>query len=685
MRARFRILAFATALAVFAGLIVCTALCAAAQQSPGAFFAVSDGRGQISLLWFPPPDRWPLGGWRLTDSRGRVLVQHIPMGDPEALKALSAADASAIRKLPQVLGGSTEKANRRKQLINILGLRAFSEPAYARALGLSWVLKGVAPGSRTYEVVGLNSSDKPSGLTLTSPPVDSAVATALPPAPSNLRAQARRDGVALLWSAVPESRQLPVIAYVLSRDSSAKSGVEITAKPIVLGTKWDPKIPVFLDRAAPVEQMLTYHITSMDIFGRRSEPADIKIFFPDFAALQPPEPVSATAGANKVSINWKPRPDPHTAGYVVERAYLYSGPYEALTPQALPPGTKNFDDTHVRGGTAYYYRVRAVGPRGDLGSPSDPAMAQPSNAAAPPKPANLKAEVGKTRVRLTWDPVPFPVAGYFVERLGARDAAVPDNSRAKSARATEEGKWVRLNSHVTPEPLYDDYFGLTSDAKLSYRIVAVAYDNSESPASDPVSVVLPDTSLPPVPVITGADGSNARATLTFVPGLPEGKTAHFLILRGGGADDLGVVIGDPLPASARRFEDLYVRPGENYWYRLVAVDKNGNRSDPTRPVALHIGAPTIPAAAAPKLAFVREPSPQVRIEFDAPPPGLAAMVQVRAGENGDWVALAGPIEGQSQAVDTNPPKNGRVFYRVFYRAPNGATGSPSPAAELQRP
>lgn len=684
MRARSRILVFAAALILLASLAVSTAPSAAAQQSPGAFFAVSDGHGQISLFWFPPPDQWPLGGWRLTDSTGRVLVERIALGDPEALKALSAADAAAIRKLPQALASSSEGQARRKQLINILGLRVFSEPAYARALGLSWVLTGVAPGERTYSVLGLTASGQPSGLTLASPTVNSAQATALPPAPANPRADARPDGVALFWTAVPESRQLPVIAYALSRDSSAKAGAEITPKPVVLGTRWDPKISVFLDRAAPVEEMLTYHITSVDVFGRRSAPADIAIYLPDFTALQPPEPVSVTAAANKVVVAWKPRQNPHTAGYVVERAYLYSGPFEALTPQALPPDTKNFQDAQVRGGTSYYYRVRAVGSRGDLGSPSHPAMAQPRNASAPPKPANLKADLGKTRVRLTWDPVPFPVAGYFVERLGAADTASA-NSTADSARTGENRNWVHLNSRVTPEPLYDDYFGKTSDTRLSYRIIAVAYDNAESAASDSVSVQIPDVTLPPVPVLTGADGANARATLTFAPGLPEEKTAQFLVLRGGAADDLGVVIGDPLPASARRFEDLYVQPGQDYWYRLVAVDKNGNRSDPTRPVALHIGAPVIPAAAAPKLAFVKDPFPQVRVEFDPPPPGLAAMVEVRAGEKGNWVALAGPIEGQSHAVDTNPPSSGRVFYRVFYRASNGATGSPSPAAELQRP
>jgi hypothetical protein len=70
-----------------------------------------------------------------------------------------------------------------------------------------------------------------------------------------------------------------------------------------------------------------------------------------------------------------------------------------------------------------------------------------------------------------------------------------------------------------------------------------------------------------------------------VPGAPGGSSA-----------DVGVVIGDQLPGSARKFEDAYVEPADDYdyWYRLVAVDKNGNRSDPTRPVVDRVGAPTAP-------------------------------------------------------------------------------------------
>lgn len=669
-------------LAAFVCALLLLASSARSQQSPGAFFAISDGRGQVSLLWFPPPDRWPLGGWRLEDSTARVIAERITMGDATALGALPANDAAAIRKLPQTLATPADNPNRRRQLLNILGLRAFSEPEYARALGLSWTLQGVAPGARTYKATGLDAAGQPSGVILTSAPVDASVVSALPPAPGEPRAQATRDGVSLLWTSVPEDRQLPVIAYDITRDSSGQQGARLGAKPLVLGTKWDPKIPVYLDRGAPLEEMLTYHIMSVDVFGRHSAPADIRILLPDFGAIEPPQPVLAKAGPKQVTVTWNPSSNPHTAGYVVERAYLFSGPYEALTPQGLPASTKQYEDTNVRGGTAYYYRLRSVGPRGDLGTPSQPAMAQPGNPGAPPAPANLKADMGKTRVRLTWDPAPFPVAGYFVERLGGNVANTPQNGTP--ARLASNQGWVRLNARVNPEPLYDDFFGATSNAKFSYRVVAVGFDNAESQPSSSVDAILPDTSLPPVPVINQIDGTAGKVTISFAPGLPEEKTTQFLVLRGGGADDVGVVIGDPLPGTSRRFEDLYVQPGESYWYRLVSVDKNGSHSDPSRPVVIRVAAPQIPTPAQPTLQFAKDPYPQVQIKFAAPPAGTAAFVETRIGETGKWIGLAGPTSEPS-AVDSNPPASGRVFYRIYYRAANGSVGAPSPAAELTRP
>ena len=653
------------------------------QQANGAVFAASDGHGQVSLMWFPHPDHWPMGGWKIEDSTGRVVAAHVSMGDPDALKALSESDAAAIQSLPQTLASPQATAARREKLFDILAINAFGSPAYARALGLAWTLQSVPAGARTYKLTGLDPSGQPSGLVLMSAAIDSSVATPLPPAPSGFSAKAGRDGVSLLWSPVVENQAVPVIAYAVVRDSSTQKGIELTSNPLVLGTKWNAKAPAFVDRGAPPEDTLAYHVMSVDIFRRRSAAADVRIYYQDFAALEPPDPITLAAIANGVTVSWKPGTNPHTVGYVVERGFMYDGPFEALTPQALAPGTAEFNDANLRGGTAYYYRVRAVGPRGDLGPPSHAAMIQPKSASAPPKPANVKAELGATRVHVTWNAVQFPIAGYFVERLGGTSGAGAASS-AKSAMSSNSGGWVRLNSHVTPEQVYDDYFGATSDAKFSYRVVAVGYDNAESAPSDAVSVVLPDTSLPGVPVIMGADGANGKATLSFAAGEPSERTAQFLILRGGSATDLGVVIGDPLPGSSRKFEDAYVEPGNDYWYRLVAVDKSGNRSDPTSPVVIRVGAPAIPTPTAPTVQFTSNPFPQVKIQFAQAPAGTAVIVEIRAGENGRWIALTGPIEGQSQAIDPNPPAKDPVFYRILYRSTSGATGTPSDAAQLHR-
>lgn len=634
-----------------------------AQDSPGALFAISDGKGHISLLWFPPASKWPSEGWRLSDSTGQVLVPQIQAGDATTLQALSVEDRDSVQKLPAVLT-KPDSDPKHRQLMNILGLRVFSDPAYARAMGLSWNLDKVAPGSRTYKVEGIDSGGK-SIVQLTSAPVDSSQATPLPPAPADVQAKGDESGVSLFWSAPAESRQLPVIAYTIERDGGGQSAAAVNAKPAVLGVKWDSKKPLVLDRNAPGNEMLTYHVFSLDIFGRRSADGSIRIFYQDYHALAPPEPVNATAEAGKILVNWNSAKIPNRAGYVVERSLLFAGPYEALSAQALPPDAFQYEDAGVQGGSTYYYRIRSVDSRGDLGTPSSAVAAQPKNSGAPPKVDGLTADAGQTRVRLTWKAVSFPVAGYFVER------------RATTGTGTTEN-WTRLNAHVTPEPLYDDYLGLTSDTTLEYRVIAIAFDNAEGPPSNSVQVNIADRSIPEPPSITGSSGAEGKASFTFEPASPE-KTASFLVLRSGRADDMGVVIGDPLPASTRTYTDLYVSSGENYWYRLVAVDKNGNHSDPTRPIVIRVGSPAIPKPAPPTVQFVATPYPHIVLQFAQPPAEFNVIVERQDSTTGGWLRIAGPMSAAT-ATDNNPAMTSSATnYRISYSTTSGRVGQPSDA------
>ena len=660
-------------IAIFSLLSLAASFCPA-QEAPGTMFTASDGKGHVSLFWFPPPSQWPAGGWRLSDSTGQVLVPQIKTGEPTALGPLSVEDQDTIQKLSAALA-VPDSSPQRKNLLAILSLRVFSEPSFARALGLSWTLDNVPPGSRAYKVEGLDSAGKPT-VQMTSSSVDSSQATAPPSAPDGVQANGDRNGVSLFWNPPADNHQPSVIAYAIERDGGGQSGAPVTAKPAVVGLRWDPKKPLVVDRNAPANEMLTYRVFSVDALGRRSAGTSIRIFYPDFHALEPPHPVTAAGGVGKIVVNWPAEQKPNLAGYVVERAFLYAGPYEALAAQALPPATAEYEDATVRGGTTYYYRVRTVNSRGDLGNPSSPAAAQPQNPGAPPKVGGLAADTGQTRVRLTWKPVVFPVAGYFVER------------RAVTGEAGVE-KWVRLNPHVTPEPLYDDYLGLASDAKMEYRVLAVAFDNAEGPVSASVQVVLADRSVPEAPSITGSSGADGKALLNFFPALPVERTAQFLILRSGREGDLGVVIGDPLRGDARQFTDLYVSPGEKYWYRLVAVDKNGNRSDPTRPVAVRIGSPQIPTPPAPTAQFAATPYPQVVLQFQPPPAGLNLIVERQDQTTNEqtthgWIRIAGPMTLQT-ATDNNVPKSGRVGYRISYVATDGKVGPASAVVTISNP
>lgn len=637
-------------------------------SNSGGMLAASDGHGEVRLLWFPAVGRMPAGGWRLSQvgpGGSRVLVQHIMMGDPGELGKLSPQDAASIRQFNQSVARATKQTDL-NAAYGVLALKAGTDQKYATAAGLERIVTNAGSGMRRYQVTGLSSSGV-AGPTLQSADVDPSVATPLPPAPLGLRGVSILPGVALYWKPPAQNRQTPVMAYAIVRDGGAERDVAVTPKPFLLTVKWSATQPQLVDQNAPGDTQLTYRVFSVDVFGRRSEPATTTFFAIDMQAIAPVM-VSATAGQNETSLHWKPREDRHTAGYVVERSNLYRGPYVPLTFKPLAPTTGTYVDTSVRGGTVYYYRVLAVSPQGDLGPPSIAVAAQPHNNAAPGRVTALHADVGRTRVHLTWHPAAASIAGYFVER-----------------RTGNELRFETLNAKVTPAPFYDDYFSLGTSGTLTYRIVAVGFDNKEAEASDAVSVTLVDTTPPAMPYVRGVSGRNGMATIQVAAAAPASKTASLLVLRSGAQDRMGVVIGNPLAGSAHTFVDRNVEPGQDYWYRFVALDRYGNRSQATDPVVAHIGSAPLPTPGAPHVAYSGTPFAHVEVSFGLIPRGLLVLVQRQSNGEGPWLLVAGPMPLGTKAIDASPPRRTKVVYRIVFQASNGARSTPSPSMQVSIP
>jgi hypothetical protein len=640
---------------------------AGAAQSTGALWAVSDGQGTVSLFWIPKDLVWPAGGWRLervAGGKSQVLAKKIGPGlDRAAMDRLSPADRTAIGKFGSELKSGAIPREDRELASTVMGINAAFDPDFGLALGLRFQDSDPQGGKCSYRLTALNGRGKAQSE-LVSAAVDPGAATPLPEAAQSLIAASTEAGVELTWDNPKQNRVVPVFAFLVEREDAAGGKVLLTGKPLLIAEAGEGDLDGrFMDLAPPKESEATYRIFSIDFFGRRSRPRSASLFIADVSALAPPGGFTATAGKNRVDLSWELNPSPYTSGYVIERSLLRGGPYVPLTPDGLDADRTEWEDRNLSGGTAYFYRIRSMDPRGELGPASLTATAVPQNSQAPPAPANLRAEVGRTRVRLTWDAVAFPVAGYQVERL------------AKDAR-----RWILLTSRPVPEPRFDDHVGLHTQGEFRYRVSAVAFDDQQSRPSREVRAILLDTVSPNPPRITAIDGSDGKVVVSFKASAPEEDVHSFLVVRSVAEDDPGLVIGDPLPASKSRFEDTFVAVGQKYWYRLVALDKSGNRSDLSWARPVTVLNPPVPAPTKPSLEIEREPLRHVRIAFKAPPEGLEVIIQ-RFEEGKGWRPLIGGIRNATEAADLNPPLQPKVLYRLIYRAANGVAGKPSPEAE----
>jgi len=635
--------------------IMCVGLLAVSASSLAAplrrAFCARDGAGVLRVLVLMPPARWPAGGFRLSVA-GQAAGRLRP--DARASARLSAHDRQALRKLP-----ARARSVKSSGAEVIIYGRLLSDWRFARAAGMGGVVEGAPRRDGAVSVVPLSRAGQGTGRALSC----RIAAAGPPPAPAGLRGEMLDDGVALYWRRLPE-RAIPVLSFRVERDS--EEGAEpITRQPPFLPFKRDETQPAFVDSLVPLEQDVTYQVRWVDALGRQGPAARVRVYALDHAALRPPAGIDVMVSENDVTLHWPKSGNRHTVGYVVERAYLSTGPYEVLTPKGIPADKPRYRDRGLQGGTRYFYRVRSMGPRGDLGAPSDPVAAQARSRDAPPAPTHLKADAGRTRVRLRWEPVGGNVAGYIVER-----------------RAKGSAHWSRLNQTLLQPPRYDDQLGPQTGGILRYRVTAVSQDNRVSHPSRTLTVHLLDSTPPLAPSITAAEGGGGQVVLRLRAARPTKDTARIYVLRGGSADDPGLVLGEPLPGGAHQFVDTWVQPGQVYWYHLVAYDRAGNRSADGQAVEVRVGAPTLERPPKPSVHFVKEPIPRVSVRFKPPRDHVAVLVEsTRDGEH--WLTVAGPTK-ESSAIDAGPG-SGAVRYRVRYRSDNGRLGPPSPAATVNIP
>ncbi|MHC3993899.1 hypothetical protein ACXWTF_03665 [Thiomicrolovo sp. ZZH C-3] len=299
-----------------------------------------------------------------------------------------------------------------------------------------------------------------------------------------------------------------------------------------------------------------YRFTTVDAKGRESMPDNTVAA----KTLSLPEPVSYFTAtkelARSAKLLWRPHPDLRVEGYEIER---------------LDPGEKSFHwiaridgrlhaehiDHDLDDDSVYRYRILARTFSGEKSAPS--AVVTVATKPLPLPPSQLSAGRGAIhKVDLQWQPSPNKgIVYYKVYRAEREDGYY--SYRAKVARTAFTDK-VDENG-----------------ARYFYKIAAVDKDELESLPSEPAEGTT--MAAPAVPELTGLALRNKAVVVRWKA--QDSRAVGFELLkttRSGWFDSKETVIRD---IKTESFTDVNVSPGLEYSYKVIAVDANGLKSDPS--------------------------------------------------------------------------------------------------------
>lgn len=228
--------------------------------------------------------------------------------------------------------------------------------------------------------------------------------------------------------------------------------------------------------------------------------------------------------------------------------------------------------------------------------------------------ADAKAQNAPDGVSITWTApqqtvtgTTPPLAGYRIYRAAVSSGSAPSTTASSEAPTpAKPNQPLQRVGDSASSPFLDSQVALGTHYIYSVRSVAT-YDTGQLESSDSnlTEVTAKDTFPPSVPqglIVTLVPAQPATANIAVSPAYldlsweisPEHDVAGYNVYRGDRTDAQGTrQNADLLPTPA--FRDMNTVPGHVYYYKVTAVDRAGNESAPSAPVAGSTTADTPPA------------------------------------------------------------------------------------------
>ena len=376
----------------------------------------------------------------------------------------------------------------------ITNLTALGVTAMRNLTNPSTTVTGLAIGVQVYVRVtvttagGESAASSEESATPVAPPA-SVVPTAVPGAPTNLRATASNQ-VTLSWT--QPWTQPPVLAgykIYISTSPISSSDLRTNVPGNLFGILSVPNITTATITNLPGNRRYYFRVVAVNSIGDGPASDQVFIMVPALPVPAAPTIERLTAGNERVGVRWNPalpvrnlrtlgRRTPKFDRFTI---YYSTSPFSDLTAPGV--NSRSFRifggfSTSVRiitglsNDTRYYFRVTVSNDAGES-PPSAQAFITPSRAAGLPAPTNLRAMGGNGQVALSWTGVPGIGVFYFVQY-----STSPITATTTSALSTT----VPTNMAT----LLPRQFGTRVNSSWNFR-VTVINDAGAGPLSNEVS------------------------------------------------------------------------------------------------------------------------------------------------------------------------------------------------------
>jgi hypothetical protein len=284
--------------------------------------------------------------------------------------------------------------------------------------------------------------------------------------------------------------------------------------------------------------------------------------------------------------------------YTIPGSLVESYLAEGLVQFTDPIAPEEFK-THPDNSVVYVVRARASPKRASANSNAVTVRIFP----VPEHIASVEARVTETAIELRWSapartsaggPLPA-LAGYRIYRgeldPASADAATKDITQARWKTPLKLLGPSESNSHK------DASFEFGKTYLYIVRSLTVVDGNTLESSDSSPAVVAPRDIFPPAApqglvaaVLPGAEPGTLLVDLSWSINL-ETDLAGYRVYRSGEQGARGQLLTpDLLPTPSVR--DSSVQIGKRYWYSVTAVDRAGNESTPSEPVAVDIAQPS---------------------------------------------------------------------------------------------